>query len=168
MGYAMSKNQGSFASKKMAILGTIIFVYLAVHMADFWFEYKFGHLPYVSYTENLASGELTTIESLSSDYNQQVKMLETYNEAEGTKTTVVKDLYLEAEESFSNPLLVLFYVLSMVALGFHLLHGFQSGFQTIGLNHPKYSPLIKKLGTWIFAILIPLAFATIPVYFLIK
>ena len=95
-------------------------------------------------------------------------MLETYNEAEGTKTTVVKDLYLEAEESFSNPLLVLFYVLSMVALGFHLLHGFQSGFQTIGLNHPKYSPLIKKLGTWIFAILIPLAFATIPVYFLIK
>ncbi len=167
-GYAMSKNQGSFASKKMAILGTIVLVYLAVHMGDFWYEYKFGHLPYVSYTETLSTGEINTIETLSSDYTQQVKILETYNEAEGTKTTVVKDLFIEAEESFSNPLLVLFYVLSMVALGFHLLHGFQSGFQTLGLSHPKYSPFIKKLGTWVFAILIPLVFAAIPVYFLIK
>jgi succinate dehydrogenase / fumarate reductase, cytochrome b subunit len=166
--YAVSKNKGSFASKKMAVLGTIVFVYIAVHMADFWYEYKFGNLPYVSYTESLSTGEITTIESLSSEYTQEVKMLETYNETEGTKTTTVKDLYIEAEESFSNPLLVLFYVLSMVAMGFHLLHGFQSGFQTLGLNHPKYTPLIKNLGTWIFAILIPLAFAAIPVYFLIK
>lgn len=166
--YAMSKNQGSFASKKMAVLGTIVLVYLAVHMGDFWYEYKFGHLPYVSYTENLASGAMSSIESLPSDYTQEVKLLETINETEGTKTTVVKDLYAEAEASFSNPLLVLFYVLSMAALGFHLLHGFQSGFQTLGLNHPKYTPLVKKLGTWIFAILIPLAFAVIPVYFLIK
>jgi succinate dehydrogenase / fumarate reductase cytochrome b subunit len=56
----------------------------------------------------------------------------------------------------------------MVVLGLHLVHGFQSGFQTLGLNHPKYNPLIKKVGIWIFAVLIPLAFATIPVYFLIK
>lgn len=166
--YAVSKNQGSWASRKMAVLGTIIFVYLAVHMGDFWYEYHYGHLPYVSYTEKLSTGEMIRIESLTSDYTQGVKMLETFNELEGTKTTTVKDLYLEAEESFSKIWLVAFYVLAMITLGFHLAHGFQSGFQTLGLNHPKYNPIIKKLGIWVFAILIPLAFAAIPVYFLIK
>jgi succinate dehydrogenase / fumarate reductase cytochrome b subunit len=167
-GYAMSKNQGSLASRNMAVLGTIIFVYIAVHLGDFWYEYKFGHLPYVTYTESLSTGEITAIETLPDGYTQDVKMLETYNEAEGTKSITVKDLYVEAEEAFSKPLLVIFYVISMLVLGFHLLHGFQSGFQTLGLNHPKYNPLIKKVGIWIFAILIPFAFAVIPVYFLIK
>ncbi len=168
VGYAVSNNQGSFASKNMAILGTIIFVYIAVHLSDFWYEYKWGHLPYVTYTEELASGEITSIESLPVGYTQEVKMLETFDEAAGTKSITVKDLYLEAELAFSKPLLVIFYVLSMLVLGFHLVHGFQSGFQTLGLNHPKYNPLIKKIGVWIFAILIPFAFAVIPVYFLIK
>ncbi len=166
--YVSSKNQGSFASKNMAILGTIIFVYIAVHMGDFWYEFKFGHLPYVSYTQDLKSGEITTIEQLPSDYTQPSKQLEVFNEETGTKTVTVKNMYLEAEEAFDKPLIVLFYVISMVVLGLHLVHGFQSGFQTLGLNHPKYNPLIKKVGIWIFAVLIPLAFATIPVYFLIK
>lgn len=168
VGYAMSKNQAGFASKNMAILGTILFIYIAVHMGDFWYEYKFGHLPYVSYTENLNTGEIVGTEMLPADYTQGVKKLEVFNEIEGTKTTTLKNLYEEAEESFSNPLLVLFYVISMAAMGFHLYHGFQSGFQTLGINHPKYSPLIQKIGTWIFAILIPVLFAIIPVYFLIK
>ncbi len=166
--YVSSKNQGSFASKNMAILGTIIFVYIAVHLADFWYEYKFGHLPYVTYTQDLKSGEITVIEQLPSDYTQGVKQLEVLNEQAGTKNITVKNLYLEAEGAFKKPLIVLFYVVSMVVLGFHLVHGFQSGFQTLGLNHPKYNPFIKTVGIWIFAILIPLAFAVIPVYFLIK
>ena len=167
-GYAVTKSRASFASRNMAILGTIIFVYLAVHMGDFWYEYKFGHLPYVTYTEELSTGKVVSVEKLPAEYAQEVKMLETINESEGLKSTTVKDLYVEAEEGFSNPLLVIFYVLSMVALGFHLLHGFQSGFQTLGLNHPKYNPAIQKMGIWVFAILIPAAFAVIPVYFLIK
>lgn len=166
--YVSSKNQASFASRNMAILGTIIFVYIAVHLADFWYEYKWGHLPYVTYTQELSTGEITTIEQLPSDYTQQVKQLEVLNESQGTKNITVKNLYLEAEVAFKKPLLVIFYVLSMAVLGFHLMHGFQSGFQTLGLNHPKYNPLIKKVGIWIFAVLIPLAFAAIPVYFLIK
>ncbi|UBM57802.1 succinate dehydrogenase cytochrome b subunit [Marinilongibacter aquaticus] len=168
VGYAVSKNQGSFASKNMAILGTIILVFIAVHLSNFWYQYHFGHLPYVTYTENLASGEITAIESLPSDYSQEAKMLEVLNEQAGTKSVTVKDLYLEAETAFSHPLLVILYVISMAVLGFHLMHGFQSGFQTLGLNHPKYSPFIKKVGVWIFAILIPAAFAVMPIYFLIK
>jgi succinate dehydrogenase / fumarate reductase, cytochrome b subunit len=48
-----------------------------------------------------------------------------------------------------------------------LAHGFASGFQTLGLNHPKYTPFIKKLGN-LLAILIPLGFAIIPIIMYFK
>ena len=73
-----------------------------------------------------------------------------------------KDLYAAVAFSFSQLWYVVIYVLAMIPIGFHLVHGFQSGFQTLGLNHPKYTPIIKKVG-FAFAVLIPLAFAIIPV-----
>jgi succinate dehydrogenase / fumarate reductase cytochrome b subunit len=51
----------------------------------------------------------------------------------------------------------------MIVLSFHLLHGFSSAFQSIGLNNPKYTPIIKAFGK-AFAIVVPLLFAIIPVY----
>jgi succinate dehydrogenase / fumarate reductase cytochrome b subunit len=51
----------------------------------------------------------------------------------------------------------------VIALAFHLVHGFQSAFQTLGLNHRKYTPLIKGIG-WLYAILFPLGFAILPLY----
>ncbi|MFT7273416.1 MAG: succinate dehydrogenase / fumarate reductase cytochrome b subunit, partial [Spirosomataceae bacterium] len=81
---------------------------------------------------------------------------------------IIKDLYAEVSEAFQNIFIVIFYVLSMAALSFHLVHGFQSGFQTLGLNHPKYNGLIKNIGIGIFAIAIPLAFAAMPIYFLLR
>ncbi|NNE55682.1 MAG: succinate dehydrogenase, partial [Flavobacteriales bacterium] len=62
---------------------------------------------------------------------------------------------------------VLIYVVAMIGLAFHLSHGFQSSFQTMGFNHPKYTPGIKKFGT-AFAIIVPLAFAAIPVIVFLK
>jgi succinate dehydrogenase / fumarate reductase cytochrome b subunit len=50
----------------------------------------------------------------------------------------------------------------MIVLGYHLLHGFQSAFQSLGINHPKYTPLIKIIGTG-FAVIVPLLFAIIPI-----
>jgi succinate dehydrogenase / fumarate reductase cytochrome b subunit len=47
-------------------------------------------------------------------------------------------------------------------LAYHLMHGFQSAFQTLGLYHKKYTPIIKKIGT-IYAIIIPLLFALMPI-----
>jgi succinate dehydrogenase / fumarate reductase cytochrome b subunit len=44
------------------------------------------------------------------------------------------------------------------------MHGFQSAFQTLGLNHKKYTPVIKKLGI-IYSILIPFIFALMPLAF---
>jgi succinate dehydrogenase / fumarate reductase cytochrome b subunit len=61
----------------------------------------------------------------------------------------------------------LVYVIALLGLGFHLHHGFQSAFQTLGLNHPVYTPMIKSLGL-IYTILVTLGFICIPllVYFL--
>ena len=73
-----------------------------------------------------------------------------------------KDLYAAVAFTFNQWWYVVIYVLAMIPIGFHLVHGFQSGFQTLGINHAKYSPIIKKVG-FAFALLIPIAFAIIPV-----
>jgi succinate dehydrogenase / fumarate reductase cytochrome b subunit len=52
-------------------------------------------------------------------------------------------------------------------LGFHLSHGFGSAFQTLGLNHVKYSPLINKVGIG-FSIIVPALFALIPLIMYFK
>ena len=56
------------------------------------------------------------------------------------------------------------YIIAVILLGFHLNHGFQSAFQTFGWNHKKYTPLIKKLGT-LYAIIMAVGFASMPIYF---
>jgi succinate dehydrogenase / fumarate reductase cytochrome b subunit len=52
-------------------------------------------------------------------------------------------------------------------LCFHLLHAFQSAFQTLGLNHKTYTPIIKTLGV-IYSIVITGGFIAIPlvIYYL--
>ena len=75
-------------------------------------------------------------------------------------------MYQGVVEAFSNPVYSIFYIIAMVFLAFHLTHGVQSAFQTLGLRHKKYTPFIKKFGIY-FAILICAAFASIPFYFLI-
>lgn len=59
------------------------------------------------------------------------------------------------------------YVLGTLVLGFHLSHGFQSAFQSLGLNHPKYMLAIKRFGL-VFAIAIALGFASLPLYFFLN
>jgi succinate dehydrogenase / fumarate reductase cytochrome b subunit len=56
-----------------------------------------------------------------------------------------------------------FYIIALLGLGFHLHHGFQSAFQTLGINHPVYSPVIKSIGL-IYTIVITLGFISIPVF----
>lgn len=80
------------------------------------------------------------------------------NEVDG-----VKDLYSLVDTTYQDPLYVAIYVISMLFISFHLWHGFQSAFQTLGLNHKKYTPFIQFLGK-AYAILIPLGFAIIPIY----
>lgn len=57
---------------------------------------------------------------------------------------------------------VLIYLLGVGALCYHLLHGIQSAFQTLGLNHKNYTPAIKTFGIW-FSIIVSALFASMPI-----
>jgi len=74
--------------------------------------------------------------------------------------------YHELVEKFQSPVRVGLYVLAFIALALHLLHGFQSAFQSVGFNN-KYTPTIKKLGN-IFAILVPGLFIFISIALYLK
>jgi succinate dehydrogenase / fumarate reductase cytochrome b subunit len=115
----------SWYSRSMGLLGTLLLMFLIIHLAHFWVKSRFTGI----------SGE----------------------DANGHE-----DLYAVMQETFKHLWVVVVYVLSMVSLAYHLLHGFQSAFQTLGLNHKKYTPLIKKTGVW-FSILIPFIFALMPI-----
>ncbi|MBI1346382.1 succinate dehydrogenase [bacterium] len=62
----------------------------------------------------------------------------------------------------SNPVSQVVYCLGTVFLGFHLSHGFSSAFQSLGLNHPKYTPTIKVVGL-IFAVVVAAGFFLLPI-----
>ncbi|MEO9484086.1 MAG: succinate dehydrogenase cytochrome b subunit [Ekhidna sp.] len=71
--------------------------------------------------------------------------------------------YDEVVHMFTNPGRVVVYCLSFVFLALHLMHGFQSAFQSMGARHDKYTPAILKIGR-AYAILIPIGFIFIAVF----
>lgn len=73
-----------------------------------------------------------------------------------------KDMYQKVVVSFQQPWIVISYLVGLIALAFHLYHGFDSAFKTLGINHPKWTPIIKWIGI-IYSILIPIGFAIIPI-----
>ncbi len=75
----------------------------------------------------------------------------------------VQDIFSRVHIAFQELWIVIVYLIGVFALSLHLIHGFQSAFQTLGLNHKKYTPLIKGIG-WIYSIVIPIGFAFIPLY----
>ncbi|WP_162418908.1 succinate dehydrogenase cytochrome b subunit [Cyclobacterium roseum] len=129
VGYAVTNASANstWSSRNMGILGALILVFILVHLRGFWYEFKFGEIPYVTYDG-----------------------------------VTYKDGYTVVAAAYENILYVIFYVVSMGVLAFHLSHGFASAFQTLGINHSKYTPFIKKLGLG-FAIIIPALFALIPI-----
>lgn len=72
------------------------------------------------------------------------------------------DLFEEMKEEFSSIWVVLLYIIGVVSLFWHLHHGFQSAFQTLGFNHKRYTPIIKTIGT-LYAFIICLLFALMPI-----
>lgn len=131
-GLSASSTNSPWTSRNMGILGTLILVFLIVHLKSFWWEFKNGAIPMVTYDG------------------------ETY-----------PDVFLVVEDAYSQVWYVVFYVVSMFIVAFHLSHGFASAFQTLGLNHVKYTPAIQLVGKG-FAILVPALFALIPIVIYIK
>ncbi len=62
----------------------------------------------------------------------------------------------------SKPLGAGAYVIGILALGIHLSHAFKSAMQTLGLNHPKYTPILEKVGLLI-AVVLTLGFLSFPI-----
>ncbi len=131
-GYAVKVDRtsgtASFNSVYMASLGTIILVFILLHMYQFWLQMKLGNTPMTT------SGDGEPI----------------------------KNLYVLVAQAFEQPLYVVIYVAAMLVIAFHLWHGFQSAFQTLGLNHKKYTPFIKAVGK-VYSVLVPVGFAIIPI-----
>ena len=74
-----------------------------------------------------------------------------------------RDLYRLVVEVFSKPGYVVFYVVSMVIIGFHLWHGASSAFQSLGIDQAGLAPKIRAAG-WGLAVLIAGGFLIIPVW----
>lgn len=155
-----------WTSRNMGILGTVLLIFIVVHMGNFWYKYHWGDLPYVKYEMSLSNPDEVTVEELPVSGNPLVHA-EYVDTQAGTEVVVAKNLYRVVLVSFSEWWYVALYVISMGALSFHLVHGFRSAFQTLGWDHKRYIPLIRFLGVWIFGVIIPIGFAAMPVYFLL-
>lgn len=164
VGYAVvdGKANSTWTSRSMGLLGTIILAFIIMHMSGFWAKYKFGEMPYAKYTKILSNNELIVSEVQPIDNKMEQFVVD------GTEHTIIKNLYGEVEYAFKEWWIVLLYVLSMFAISFHLVHGFSSAFQTLGINHSKYNAAIKFIGMGVFGIVIPTLFAAMPIYFFIK
>jgi succinate dehydrogenase / fumarate reductase cytochrome b subunit len=127
-GYVVNNagQNSEWTSRNMGILGTVILIFLIVHLYNFFWRARFGEL--------------------DPDINNN------------------DDLYTLVVSSFHQWWYVLLYVAAQIALGYHLWHGFRSAFQTLGLNHRKYTPLIKAVG-YAFAVIVSATFAAMPLYF---
>jgi succinate dehydrogenase / fumarate reductase, cytochrome b subunit len=74
------------------------------------------------------------------------------------------NLYYDMKVEFAKWWIVVIYLCGVVSLFWHLLHGFGSAFQTLGINHKRYTPFIKAVGA-IYTAIICLLFALMPLAF---
>lgn len=117
-------NRGSkWYSRSMGLLGTLILLFLIIHLSHFW-------IPNRSHQGWLLGEEI--------------------------------NLYDRMESVFSNVWVVVIYLLGCISLCWHLVHGFQSAFRTLGINNQRYLSMINNTGIG-FSVVVSLAFAMMPV-----
>ena len=126
-------SQSSWASKNMALMGTITLIFIIVHLQGIWYEFKTG-----------LDVSMVTYDGIA-----------------------YKNVFLIVQSVFLDPLYAGFYIVCMIFLAFHLSHGFSSAFQSLGLNHKKYTPFISKLGL-LYSIAVPFGFAIIPIIMFLR
>lgn len=185
--YTNPSANSSLPSRWMAVLGTLILVFIATHMANFWWKMKIKEdVPLHTYkieSEQQIPGlaeqsfyytHVPTIQPLPKDANSiSEKGTELFIKGSNIKIGEgYRDLHTVVIQFFSKSnssalFGVLFYTISMLVLGFHLWHGFASAFQSLGVNHAKWNPLIKSLGKG-FAVIVPALFAIIPILIYLK
>ncbi len=120
--YAVNRpsENSALASRWTFITGSVVFIFLVLHLRTFFVPTRFASGAKPSMFELVAS-------------------------------------------AFANPVYDGFYLVALILLGYHLRHGFQSAFQTFGLR-PGHQKLIDLVAIF-FWLIIPIGFATMPIYF---
>ena len=123
VGYVRKRSAGrsTLASRTMILSGSLIFIYLVIHLRDFFYTYRFAQEP-------------------------------------------PESLYLLGTRTFGELPYAIIYSVAMLLLGGHLIHGFQSGFKTLGLENSRYAGLMRSAGIG-FSVLVAAGFLCLPVYF---
>lgn len=187
-GYAYSNPSAnsSLPSRYMAILGTLILIFIVTHMANFWWRAKIKEdIPLHTYTVSVP-GPMGGSQKQELYYTHNMQIIPKSDEilvknhtelymakinvkvADGYKDlhTVVMDFFNPKKNDLALAYLFL-YVISMAVLAFHLWHGFASGFQSLGLNHKRYTPIIHGAGK-LFALVVPGLFTLITILIYLK
>ena len=122
-------------SRSMGLLGTLLLLFLIIHLANFWVPTKIA-----VYSGSKFAG---------------------YNVPDGF-TGEIDNPFEKLKLVFAQWYFVVIYLLGVASLLYHLLHGFQSAFRTFGLTHKNYTPFIKSFGFW-YSVIIALVFASMPI-----
>lgn len=127
-------NRGSkWYSRSMGLLGTLILLFLIMHIYHFWTPSRLGGIGSIH--------ELGAVSYEGKEYH---------------------NLYGEMIIVFQSFTIVILYVLGCISLAYHLMHGFHSAFRTLGLHNQRYVHLVRTTGL-AFAVIVSLAFAMMPV-----
>lgn len=127
-----------WASQNMLVLGLIVILGLALHLVNFWSKMM---LPEVMHDLGMSTSAMTLA-----------------NAADGIR---------HIQDTFSNPVYVVLYLIWLCALWFHLTHGFWSAMQTLGWNGKVWINRWKCISN-IYSTLVVLCFALVVVVFFIK
>ncbi len=136
VGYAipLGEKGSRWYRRSMGLLGTLILLFLIMHIYHFWIPSRFGGVGQVQ--------ELGAVVYNGKEYH---------------------NLYAEMLNVFrGNTIVVVLYVLGCISLCYHLMHGFQSAFKTMGVHNRRYLTMLNNFGIG-FSVIISLAFAMMPV-----
>jgi succinate dehydrogenase / fumarate reductase cytochrome b subunit len=184
-----------FAARNMAVLGTLILVFIVTHMVNFWAKMHFDKdMPMMTtaievqpgmkqdFYIGTQDGQYFPVDQVKKEGEEAgggsaaagpLKPLEIRNRTEIYNTqanvkmgNLYKDLHKITFAFFKDAkfglIATIGYVLSMIVLGFHLWHGFQSAFVSIGIRNKSWTPRIQMAGK-IFSVVVPFLFAIIPI-----
>jgi len=150
IGYGVDAKKGkrSIASFTMIYSGIWIFGYLVFHLLNIKFGSHYDYTTLVSSSPDVwvlppsAHSTTLSLEGFPIAYNGEH----------------VRDMFLTTVEEFGKPLFAGVYVVSMGVLSLHLVHAISSVFQTMGINHQRWNPIIKFASIG-YAAVVSLGFA---------
>jgi succinate dehydrogenase / fumarate reductase cytochrome b subunit len=147
----------------VAELGLLAFAIIHIVIGSLLFYQNLMARP-VRYKVNKDAGG-RTIGSITQPYTGYIILvfvifhLINFHFAEHTNETLFRLVFT----TLTSPLYMITYVLAMIAVALHVSHGFWSLFQTLGANHPKYMPIIQKLGIAV-SVVFGVGFGLIPIF----